>query len=128
VRLNVSELDPEERLRGILRLYPYALAYLFHPPVFRMSAEPRLRRSGSTRRSLEDWLSVKLEVEGLLEGLPPRERTAVTLYYLAGYKQREVAESLGVSQPRLAAILARARLRLVRRVAGSQRSEKIDVV
>lgn len=32
MRLNISKLDPEERLRGILRLYPHALAYLFHPP------------------------------------------------------------------------------------------------
>ncbi|MCK4594093.1 sigma-70 family RNA polymerase sigma factor [bacterium] len=119
--LNVSKLDPDERLRGILRLYPHALAYLFHPHVFRMSTETRVRRSGNIKRSLEDWLSVKLEVEDLLDGLPFRERKAVTLYYLAGYKQREVAESLGVSQPRLAAILARARRRLVRRVVVNPR-------
>jgi len=118
VQFDISQLDPDERLQGMLRLYPHALARLLHPHPQRISS-PRSRRSGDTQRSLEEWLSVKLEVEELLSRLPHRERRAVALYYLAGYAQREAAETLGVSQPRLAAILSRARRRLVRRLAGA---------
>jgi hypothetical protein len=114
VHFDVSQLDPDERLRGMLRLYPHALACLYSPSVTRMSPACRGRRAGDRKRALEEWLSVKLEVEGMLGALPRRERRAVSLYYLAGYAQREVAGMLGVSQPRLAAILARARRRLVR--------------
>jgi len=115
VQFDVSQLDPEERLQGMLRLYPHALAHLLHPHPQRVSSH-RTRRSGDAKRSMEEWLSVKLEVEELLDRLPHRERRAVALYYLAGYAQREAAETLGVSQPRLAAILSRARRRLVRRL------------
>jgi DNA-directed RNA polymerase specialized sigma24 family protein len=118
VQFDISRLDPDERLQGLLRLYPHALAHLLHPNPQRISSRPT-RRTGDAKRSLEEWLSVKLEVEDLLSRLPRRERTAVALYYLDGYAQREAAETLGVSQPRLAAILARARRRLVRRLAGA---------
>jgi len=118
VQFDIAQLDPDERLQGMLRLYPHALAYLLHPHPQRVSSRQG-RRSGDTKRSLEEWLSVKLEVEDLLSRLPHRERRAVALYYLAGYAQREAAETLGVSQPRLAAILARARLRLIRRLTGA---------
>lgn len=117
MQFDVSQLDPDERLQGLLRLYPLALAHLLHPQPQRVSS-PRSRRSGDAKRALEEWLSVKLEVEELLDRLPHRERRAVALYYLSGYAQREAAETLGVSQPRLAAILSRARRRLVRRLAG----------
>jgi RNA polymerase sigma factor (sigma-70 family) len=115
VQLNVSQLDPEERLQGLLRLYPHALVHLSCPHPHRLPSH-RDRRSGDTKRSLEEWLSMKLEVEELLSRLPHRERRAVTLYYFEGYAQREAARTLGVSQPRLAAILAKARRRLVRRL------------
>jgi DNA-directed RNA polymerase specialized sigma24 family protein len=118
VQFDIAQLDPDERLQGMLRLYPHALAYLLHPHPQRVSSH-RARGSGDTKRSLEEWLSVKLEVEDLLSRLPHRERRAVALYYLDGYAQREAAETLGVSQPRLAAILVRARRRLVRRLAGT---------
>jgi RNA polymerase sigma factor (sigma-70 family) len=122
LQLNVSQLDPDERLQGLLRLYPHALAHLLHPHPHRLSSN-RSRRTGDAKRSMEEWLSVKLEVEGLLSRLPDRERWAVTLYYLTGYAQREAALTLGVSQPRLAAILARARRRLVRRLTCASGSD-----
>ncbi|MCX7021167.1 MAG: ECF-type sigma factor [bacterium] len=118
MQFDISRLDPDERLQGMLRLYPIALAHLLHPHPHRVSLH-RTRRAGDTKRSLEEWLSVKLEVEELLSRLPHRERRAVTLYYLDGYAQREAATTLGVSQPRLAAILASARRRLVRRLVGA---------
>jgi len=112
----IERLEPEEHLRGLFRLYPHALAHLLHPHPRLMPVPRRTRKTGESRRTLEEWLSVKLEVEGLLARLPFRERRAVALYYLEGFAQREAAEALGVSQPRLAAILAQARRRLVRRI------------
>ncbi len=51
-------------------------------------------------------------VKKLLEKLPERERTVVTLYYLSEMTIREISESLGVSAKTISSRLSRARKRL----------------
>ena len=103
----------EANLKTLLRLYPRALAYLY--TVGAVQLEQLVRRGGSTspHQAVEDWLDVKLEVERRLRRLDERLRLAVTLYYLRGYRQREVARRLGISQPRLSQLLRRARNMMV---------------
>jgi len=95
-------------LKTLLRLYPRALAYLY--TVGAVQLEQLARRGGcpSPHQGVEGWLDVKIEVERRLRLLDERLRLAVTLYYLRGHRQREVARRLGVSQPRLSRLLRRA--------------------
>ncbi len=108
---NTIRYDHEAELRQLLRLYPLALARLSSPPTFQFSQ--REQQTNNIRRSIEEWLEVKLTVERLLDSLSQRERLAVRGYYFQGDRQVEVARSLGISQSRLSRILSTARGRLL---------------
>lgn len=59
--------------------------------------------------------STDLELRGLVEDLPPRERTLIVLHYGYGYSLREVADLLGLSHTNVRSIAARTRRRLLQR-------------
>jgi RNA polymerase sigma-B factor len=59
-------------------------------------------------------LDARLTLPNLLDSLPGREREVVTLYYLDGLSQQEVAGQLGVSQMQVSRLLRQAVARLRR--------------
>ena len=106
-----TEYDGDSQLRELLRLYPLALARLSSPATFQFR-QPEQRRN-CVHRNIEEWLEVKLTVERLLARLSRREQQAVQSYYFHGYRQSEVARTLGVSQSRLSRLLSVARQSLL---------------
>jgi len=54
-----------------------------------------------------------LDLQGLVEDLPPRERTVLVLHHGYGYSLAEVGELVGVSHADARAIASRARRRLL---------------
>jgi RNA polymerase sigma factor (sigma-70 family) len=51
----------------------------------------------SERRSLEDRVACKVDLEAALRDLPERQRMVVTLVYLEGKTQKEVSRELGIT-------------------------------
>lgn len=83
----------------------------------------RIKRRG---RRLQELLAVipfarttppasgRLELQELVEGLPPRERAVVVLQHGYGYTLAEVAELVGISHANARQISSRTRARLLR--------------
>ncbi len=65
-------------------------------------------------------------VASAVDTLPPRERELVELYYLRGWMAKDIARSLGVSEPRVSQLHAQAMTRL-REKLGAWRPEPARV-
>lgn len=76
----------------------------------RSAAERRaLKRTGLPPQVMAERTG---ELWALVQGLPPRQRAAVTLRYLVDMKEREIAEVMKISPGTVASTLAAARFRL----------------
>lgn len=83
-------------------------------------ARRRFRRAALERAVLRRGRPVEVVVDDqrdldlwwAVAALPPREREAVALRYVAGLKESEVAEAMGISEGAASASLASARRRL----------------
>ena len=73
-------------------------------PTVTLAAQSAKRSASETRRMVRE----------LLEDLPADERKLLVDSYIGGYNQTELAEQLGVSQPRIAQKLANAKVTLRR--------------
>jgi RNA polymerase sigma factor (sigma-70 family) len=94
---------------------------------------PALDRSGADPQELAEAAEVVARVRAAVAALPPRHRQAVTLFYLAGQSQREVAAALGIDVGAVKGRLHKARRALRARLvefseeAEMTRSELVDV-
>jgi RNA polymerase sigma-70 factor (ECF subfamily) len=67
------------------------------------------------------------ELWNVVLSLPPREREAIALRYAAGLKEREVAESMGITEGAASAALSSARHRLARLLFDDKTEEATNV-
>ena len=67
------------------------------------------RLGGSVEEAAQaDW-SWEVDFTAVFQPLPPRQRTAVTLRYLAGLSMAEIAEAMGISEGAVGSHLHKAR-------------------
>jgi RNA polymerase sigma factor (sigma-70 family) len=83
----------------------------------RRAAVPWAPEMGSDPQELAEAAQLVARVRSAVAALPPGQRRAVTLFYLAGLSQREVAEVLGVEVGAVKARLHKARRSLRARLA-----------
>jgi len=65
----------------------------------------------------KDQLFSKLDLEAALQALTPRQKTAFLLH-ADGHTEAEIAKQLGISQPAVHQLLAKARARLKKILQG----------
>jgi RNA polymerase sigma factor FliA len=83
-------------------------------PVGNENATPLIEQVAAGENLLEKWQGEELKLATLraIQGLPDRERTAITLYYLHEMSLRKVGEVLGVTESRACQLCSTAVKRL----------------
>jgi len=67
------------------------------------------RLGGSVEEAAESGWSWDIDFTAVFQPLPPRQRTAVTLRYLAGLSTAEIADAMGISEGAVGSHLHKAR-------------------
>jgi RNA polymerase sigma factor for flagellar operon FliA len=72
----------------------------------------------------EQWESMQ-ELTDAIEALPPKERTAITLYYREDLRLREIAEIMQLSPSRISRLLSKATFELGEKLKAKARREAL---
>jgi RNA polymerase sigma factor (sigma-70 family) len=108
---------PHIRSHPNLRGYLYTTAMRLMWDVARERSRAFLRaepshEAGSRMENPSDSYDKSLAVRAAIEKLPPRQRQAVWLHYICGFKQDEVAAIMQIKRGAVGALLFQARSRL----------------
>ena len=79
--------------------------------------------SDGNPQAAAEMRELQAEIREAVESLPPTTRTAVTLFYISDYSQREICEFLGIPATTLKSRLHRGRKQLQERMVGMVEEE-----